>query len=388
MPRRLPRRASNPETCGRVARPGDGEVVISLEDGEEADGGRKFQRPDRRRLPVNLRDVADRAGVSMATASRVMNQPELVRAALRDRVAAAAQALHYVPNPAARALSGRRSLRIGVLAPTLDSTIVARFLEGAARRLRAEAYGVLMSFADGDGRVEAAEMRSLMSAGIDGMILVGERRDPELYPLLDATRTPFVLADVSTALPRRVSVGEDSRAGAVTLVRHLLDLGHREFAVLEETTTIGEKPARRVDGVRAELALRGMSLSAGAVLERRCSISDGREGLRALMAARPETTAVVAGSDLLAIGAIVEARALGLRVPEDLSIVGYGGLEFVAQLDFGLTTMLVPMAEMGHKAAEALLALLAGQTPPTLTIVDNELVIRGSSAVPRARATV
>ncbi|MBL8702440.1 MAG: substrate-binding domain-containing protein [Alphaproteobacteria bacterium] len=319
----------------------------------------------------------------MATASRVMNQPELVRPPLRQRVIDAAKELRYVPNPAARALARRRTMRIGAVIPTVDNTIFARFVESITRRLRVDGYGLLVSFDEFDPALEASEIRALVAAGVDGMILVGERRDPELFALLESTRIPHVVTNIVTAAPGRFCVGDDNRGGAELVTRYLLDLGHRVIGVIDAPASLNDRAALRIESVRSTMTARGLSLPPQAVVERHYSVAAGRQGLRAVLSAHPDATAIVCGNDILAIGAIVEARAIGLRVPEDLSITGFDGLDLAAQMEIGLTTVSVSTADMGLKSAETLLGLIAGRAVPSVTVVPHELVVRASTARPR-----
>lgn len=360
----------------------EGIISFKQDDGSSEPG--MPRSADRRRVPVSLRDVAQRAGVSMATASRVMNQPELVRPPLRQRVADAARELRYVPNPAARALARRRTMRIGAVIPTVDNTIFSHFITAITRRMRSDGYSLLVSFDEFDPGLEASEIRALVAAGIDGMILVGESRDADLFALLESSRIPVVLTNIVTTTPGRICVGDDNRGGAEMIARYLLDLGHRHIGIVDAPAALNDRAALRIAGVRASLSARGLAVPDAAVVERRYGIPDGRDGLRALLSACPDTTAVICGNDVLAIGAILEARAMGLRVPEDLSISGFDGLELATQLELGLTTVAVPMAEMGLKSAEVMLGLIAGKSPPSATTLTHELIVRGSTGRPRS----
>lgn len=298
-------------------------------------------------------------------------------------MADAARELRYVPNPAARALARRRTMRIGAVIPTVDNTIFSHFITAITRRMRVDGYSLLVSFDEFDPGLEASEIRALVAAGIDGMILVGERRDADLFALLESSRIPVVLTNILTSTPGRICVGDDNRGGAEMISRYLLDLGHRHIGVVDAPAALNDRAALRIEGVRRSLAARGLALHDRAVVERHYSISEGRAGLRALLAACPETTAIICGNDILAIGAILEARTMGLRVPEDVSISGFDGLDLAAQLELGLTTVAVPMAEMGLKAAESMLGLVAGRSPPSTTVIANELIVRGSTSRPR-----
>ena len=177
-------------------------------------------------------------------------------------------------------------------------------------------------------------------------------------------------------------MGFDNRAAAIRIARYLLELGHREFAMISGITEGNERAGERLRGVREALAAAGISLPAERVVEKPYTLPAGREGLREVLRAAPRPTAVVCGNDVLAIGALAECQAAGLAVPRDVSVTGFDDLEMAAVVTPGLTTVHFPTAELGALAAQNLLARLAGGAAPKRTELPVELVVRASAGAP------
>ncbi len=336
------------------------------------------------RSASGVRDVARMAGVSTATVSRTFNQPERVSLEVRARVLAIAAQLNYVPDPAARALVSQKSHRIGVLLPTVQNSIFAQFVEALQKRLRAAGYAVLIGVYEFDEKLEFEEARGLIEAGIDALVLTGARRSAELRDMIAARRLPCVLTSIHIPGDDHAPcVGYDNRAGTKAAAGYLLDLGHRDIGMMEWPAARNDRAELRRQGVEDALAERGLTLPPERVVECSFTVTEGRAALRHLLRVAPEITAVVCGNDVLAIGALLEAQAMGIDVPGDLSITGYDGLEMASQMIPSLTTVHVPMDIIGARTAETLLAMLAGDVVPRNDTIATNLIVRDSTAPPR-----
>jgi LacI family transcriptional regulator len=334
---------------------------------------------------IRLRDVARVAGVSPASVSRVLNAPERVRPALRRQVEAALAELRYLPNGPARALASHRARTIGAVVPHLDLGIFVKGLKGLEERLCQAGYALLVASADTDlGREEAA-VRALAGRGVDALVLVGQRRSRAVVDLLERLALPVVTTYLFDPASPRPCLGFDHRAAMRRVVEHLLELGHRRIAVLTGPNPGNDRIAARLEGVHAALADAGLALAEEALLETAYSITDGRTGLRTLLDRGVPMTALVCTTDLLAFGVLAEARVLGIRVPEQLSVTGFDDLEPAAHLDPPLTTVHIPAEELGRRTAEWLLARLDGRHLPERVELQASLVLRGSTARPPAR---
>ena len=334
----------------------------------------------------NLSDVARMAGVSPATASRALSTPAQVRPETRAKVDDAARLLGYVPHGAARALASQRSRTIGAVIPTLDNAIFANSVNALQRSLAESGYTLLLGSHGYDPAVELEVTRALIERGVDGIVFVGTDHDPQLYRMLATFRIPYVLTWSLDPSGHHPCIGFNNREAAMQVTRFLLDLGHRNFAVISGLTAHNDRARDRVAGVRDALRARGLDLTPQAVIERPYSFASGQEGMRELLKRALRPSAVVCINDVLAVGAIIECRAEGLDIPRDVSITGFDDMEIAAQLAPGLTTMRLPTVDLGRSAAAYLLDRLAGREVAPSTELPVQLVVRGSTAPPRSRS--
>jgi LacI family transcriptional regulator len=327
-------------------------------------------------------DVALAAGVSTATVSRALNKPDSVSTATRQRVAEAVARLGYVPHAGARSLMLRRSGTVGAIFPTVDNAIFAKAIDALQRRLGTAGLQLLIATSGYDPEAEAQQAMNLVTHGADALAFCGTRQSPALLQLLRQRGLPAVHVMTFPGPADAVCVGFDNARAIGQGVRYLVDLGHRRIAMLAGVTRDNDRATARVAGVRQALAAAGLPLPPERLVERPYTLADAREGLRALLAARPAPTAVVCGNDVLALGAQLEAQRLGIAVPQALSIVGFDDLEMARHVAPALTTLHVPTEQMWCTAADRLLAALQGQPVPQATEVEVELVVRGSTAPP------
>ncbi len=334
---------------------------------------------------VGIRDVAKEAGVSIASVSRVLSKPDSVSEAMRARVTQAIERLNYVPNSAARSLSLQRTHAIGAIVPTLDYSIFARFIEALQARALEAGYAVVLSTSGFDQDRELAQARTLIGHGIEALILSGEHHRAELYRLLEARDIPYAHTSVYRPDGPHPCVGYDNKAAAMQAAAHLLSLGHRTFGALIGPRALNDRMGLRVEGIRAALAEQGLSLPEDRIVERPFSISQARQGFRALMTRAPEATALLCGNDVLAFGALLEAQAMGLAVPADLSLVGFDNLEWSVEISPRLTTVHVPTYDMGIATADYLIGRVTGQPVPHHTKIEVDLILRDSTGPAPAR---
>lgn len=328
---------------------------------------------------VSLLDVAARAGCSTASVSRVINQPERVQADLRTRVLEALDELGYVPNSAARALRSRRTRIMGIVIPTLGYAIYATLVDSLQQRLRQHGYSLLVATSEYDLANEEIQARLLIERGVEGIVLIGDYHRPSLYQHLEGTAIPYVNTYVYRSDEIHPCVGFDNRQASAEVTEFLLGLGHRSFGFISTFTAGNDRAAERVAGLRTTLERHGLSLPADRVYERPYSIASGCEGFCYLRDLQNPPTAIICGNDVLAMGALIEARTLGVIVPDQVSIIGFDNLEFAAHLDPPLTTVNVPAAEMGERAADYLVGKISGQAVLKSLHLKPALLIRRSS---------
>jgi LacI family transcriptional regulator len=347
---------------------------------------RQNKSRQKKRLPrpsantVTLRDVALAARVSMATVSRALNGNTSVDQDLCKRVTATARRLGYTPHAAARALASQRSRTIGAVIPTLENINFAVGVAALQRRIAEAGYTLLLGSSNYDLAEELRQVKALASHGVAAMMLVGARHSAGVYELLQAKKIPFVNTWVLDS--SHPCVGFDNREIGRALARHLLDLGHVEFGVIAQIIGNSDRAAGRVLGIREALAARGVALPQERLIECPHKITEGQLAMRALMASGKRPTAVICGTDVLAFGALIEARRLGIAVPRDLSIAGINDAEFAAHLTPALTTMRLPADEIGTRAAEYLLGRVDALPEVSATQVQVSLIVRASTAPP------
>ncbi|HEY8566562.1 MAG TPA: LacI family DNA-binding transcriptional regulator [Beijerinckiaceae bacterium] len=332
---------------------------------------------------IKLSDVARRAGVSPATVSRAISQPDLLSTSTLKRVQAAAQALGYVPDAAARALASGRSMTIGAVVPTLDSTIFARFLQSTQSTLARDGYQLLVASHEMNPAAELEAVRTLLSRGVDGLILVGADRPRATLTILRSSKTPTVLTWCGA--PEFASVTVDNEGAGYLAARHLIDLGHERIGVIVGKLAFNDRQRARLAGARRALRETGRDIPDWRVSEQDLTLAGGRLGCAALLQLDDMPTAIIGAIDLFAIGCLQETQARGVTVPSDFSIVGIDDLDMSAYLTPSLTTVRIPTGRIGESAAATVVGLLESQWEPTHLDLPIELVVRQSTAGPTGR---
>ncbi|RKS75555.1 LacI family transcriptional regulator [Motilibacter peucedani] len=326
---------------------------------------------------VTIYDVAHDAGVSISTVSNALNRPDRVSAATRERVLSAADRLGFVPKPAAVSQARRGAGCIGILAPfTAYASYYAR-LTGVLTALRDTGQETrVIDIPSAAAATSPALAASAIRGQLDGIVVMGERIEEAVERRLLERGMPTVLVDARSEL-FSVVVTDDFRGGA-TAAEHLLALGHRRIGYLTERqeSDYDSQARQRLDGFRDALDRHG-----GTTLHVAASgptAEQARQAAHELLSADERPTAVMAHYDELAVGALHAARDLSLRVPEDVSVMGYD--DGPAASAAGLTTVAQPFAESGAAAVRLLLSRMADpRAPRTVTVLDCSLVTRGTT---------
>ncbi len=333
-----------------------------------------------------LRDVARVAGVHAATASRALN-PEtrrLVNSETAQRVLRAAESLGYQPNPIARTLKTAKSRTIGLVIPDLTNPLFPPIVRGIEEVLGPAGYSAGIVNTDNDSDREKAQVESLRSRQVDGLIVATARLHHPLLETLHQQGVKMVLVNRRIEGLDSPSITPDDETGVTLAVRHLVELGHRRIAHLAgpQSTSTGVVRARAFQRALQES---GLTPDPSLVLECPYWSEDcGARGLRELMDRGTPFTAVVAGNDLIALGCYDLLTERGLSCPEDLSVVGFNDMPFVDKLRPPLTTVAVPHHQVGAEAARMLLeALHQPQRLSRSVLLPLTLSVRGSTAPPR-----
>lgn len=329
---------------------------------------------------ITINHVADKAGVSIKTVSRVLNREPNVSQETRDRVTAAAKALHYRPNVSARSLAGARSYLVGILLDNPRPDYAVKLQLGALRRCQDWGYHLLLDelhSASPDFEQHMAAM--LTNVSMDGVILPPPLCDDErILDFLDEQGTPYVRIAPHRSVERGPSVNMDDAGASFELTSLLLQLGHRQIGFIKGHPDHGATHLR-FGGYSSALRAQGAPLRQALVKQGDFTAQLGIVCAEELLSMKDRPTAIFASNDEMALGVMLVANRLGLRVPQDLSVVGFDDDPAATLVWPQLTTIRQPISEMSSMAVEL---LLSRDTAPGARLLDFEIITRGSTGPP------
>jgi len=339
-------------------------------------------------MALTLEEVAKLAGVSRSTVSRVVNDSPNVRPEVRERVWEVVRKNNYQPHAAARSLVTRRTHIIGVVIPEAVTTLFTDpffplFLCGVTETCNARNYHLMLSLFNGPAGQQEMYRRVVRSGHLDGVIVASTRLDDPLVPQLLRDGVPFVL--VGRYPDERVNYVDVDNIGAARMaVEHLIRQGHERIATITGPLSTGHGQDR-LSGYRQALEAHRLPVRDDLIFEGDFTESSGSRGVRRLLSASP--TAIFAASDSMAIGALKALRQAGLRLREDVALVGFDDVPISAALEPALTTVRQPIQRLGSMSADLLVRLL--QSPPDVLppvqriVLPAELVVRDSCGTPK-----
>jgi LacI family transcriptional regulator len=332
-------------------------------------------------MALTLKDLARLAGVHPSTVARVLNGDprQRVSAEVRERIVVLARQHGYQPNRLARALRLKRSHVVGTLIPDISSPFFAALFRGIEDALAPQDFSVILANSDDDPVREQRSLVMLRERQVDGLILATALRHDPAIRQLAAEGYPFVLVNRHTEPLTPNAVVPDDYHGAVCAVEHLIALGHHRIAHIAGSDRISTAYTRRC-AYQETLQRHGLPVDPALIAAGSFREAGGYEAMRALLARPEPPTAVFAVNDLAAAGALRALSEAGLRVPHDVSVVGFNDIPMVAQTTPPLTTLRLPLHAMGVAAAERLLAILSGEEVTEPIVVPVELIRRESTA--------
>lgn len=328
-------------------------------------------------------DIARAAGVSVSTVSRVINGKPDVSLRTKQLVLDTMLAHGFIVNPVARSLVGARMRVIGVLARTLNSAFTSGILQGSMEVGEEAGYGLLLLPAELDPVHPSA---GLLHTVTDGLLVVSPGLSTNPDPA--AFGKPIVYVEQHRdAGDHGVTVTTTNREGAAALARYLIDLGHRRIAYIMGPEYL-ESSRERLLGYLAALDDRGIPRDDRFVCQGGFDVASGVNGTRALMRLQPAPTAIMGANDRAAFGALQALAEIGMRVPEDVSVVGFDDVPLAAASQPPLTTVYQPVYEMGRRAMETLVTWIEqGDAPAGERVLSTRLVVRESAASPKLGST-
>lgn len=339
-------------------------------------------------MGVTIRDVARLAGVSATTVSHALSGKRRVSAHTQTRINGAIDKLGYRPNYVATAMSTGRTLTLGMLVPDIANPYFGQLVAAVERASSKRGYTVLVSSTELDPGLEARHVRNLADRQVDALVYLGgtEERNDAVVQLAKDGRPPIVAVDEALSwLPDTVTtVTVNNHVGGVLAAQHLIGLGHERLAALAGPQGLPTAQERWAGFEQA--CLRGGREPVHAFADA-YTIDAGRHAASRLLATHSEVTGVFCGNDLIALGLVQVAAALGRRVPDDLSVVGFDDMLVSRLATPPLTTIQQPVEQFGRQAAEVGLALAAEvQQAPESRVLPVELIVRGSTGPPATGA--
>jgi LacI family transcriptional regulator len=341
----------------------------------------------RTRPRVGIKDVAREAGVSLGTVSNVLNRPEVVAEATRSRVLEVIDSLGYVRAEGARQLRGWASRVLAVMVLDLANPFFTALASGVEQAAREADLGVMVCTGAHEPAEAARHLSLITSHRIRGVVLASGEGVGRTVAAFRRSAVPFLLADHNTPQPAACSVGIDDVAGGHAAVRHLIERGHRSIAYISGPDRLQQVRDRRRGALGA---VSEAGLPSAALRELPCdtlTVSAGKDAGHRLLGMPERPTAVFCANDLLALGVLQALYEAGLRVPEDIAVVGYDDIEFAASAVVPLTSVRRPAVAMGRQAGRLLIADTASGSPHehAHVVLQPELVVRRSTMAAPAR---
>jgi LacI family transcriptional regulator len=339
-------------------------------------------------MPVTLKELAARANVHASTISRVANNDPGLRiaAATRARIEALLRETGYQPNGIARGLKMRQTNVLAVVIPDVTNPFFAALFRGVEDAAAPNGFNVLLCNTDGLPERQRSHLQSLQARRVDGVILASSfLKDPSVRELRKQGR-PYVLVNRFSDDGEDPFVGSDDLLGGQLATAHLIDLGHTRIGHLAGNPTVSTGVLRR-RGYLGAHAVADLESDQRLIVEAGYTEESGAAAARRLLTVADPPTAVFAVTDMVALGAAEVARQMGLRIPEDLAIVGYNDIPLASRMNPGLTTMRVPIHDFGSAAARLLLDQIESGEPTRRRVrFTPDLIIRESTVAGAGQA--
>jgi LacI family transcriptional regulator len=330
-----------------------------------------------------IKDVAREAGVSTATVSHVINKTKYVTDATRQKVLRVIKRGHYYPNANARMLASGRSNIIGLLVSDISNPFFPELVKSIEASAYERGYNLMIENTDYDAGRAAEYVRRMIELNVAGVALMTAELDPQLLDELVQKHVRVVFNDLGMAGKHMSNIVLDYAVGIEEAVRHLASLGHRKIAHIAGSSQIRSGMIRR-EAFIASMARHVPGCARPAIYEGDFKFESGRHAASEIMKSTHRPSAVVVANDLMALGAMQEFRAAGLRIPHDISIVGFDDISYATLSEPPLTTVCSPRIEIGRKAIEALAMTIEHPDQPGVEIrIPTYLITRNSTAPPR-----
>lgn len=329
---------------------------------------------------VKMRDIAQQAGVSVVTVSRVLNHPDKVAPETRERVIATIKKFNYIPDMLAGSMASRKSYAVGVIIPTITNSLFADTIDGLFSEIEPAGYQLMIGSSRYDPAREAAIVRTMISRRVDSIVLTGTTHFQETIDVLASAGIPVFEMWNLTDNPIDTIIGFSNRQATKQMTLHLNERGYCNIGYLGGLTFHNDRTADREAGFLDAMLEIGDDSGVDRIFRTDFDFPSGSAGILALKSLHPEMDAIMAASDVLAVGAMLECQRQGWRVPKDIAIAGLDDSVIASQLTPALTTVKLPRYEIGRKVGQQLLARLSGKSPESRRIdLGFEIVLRDST---------
>lgn len=328
---------------------------------------------------ARMEDIAAKAGVSLATVSRVFSQPDMVTEKTRQRVHEIAEQMRYLPNLLAGSMAANQSRVVGAVVPAISNAIFAQTIEELAHSLYGSGYELMLSQSSYDPEHEYSSLRAFLGRRVDGIVVAGAVRTPRNRELLTAARTPVVEMWELVEKPIDMAVGFSNHKAAAAAGAYLVGKGHRRFGFIGGTD---QRTEARLAGFSKAVAKAGFSPPTKALIQSpaQSSFTAGGDAMARLLESSPDIQAVFCTNDLLAVGALFECRRRGLDVPGQIAVMGFSNLDIGQTSVPSLTTVEVGARDIGRRAAEMLMARMSGRSSASATVDTGYSIVSRQSA--------
>lgn len=329
---------------------------------------------------ITIVDVAQAAGVSYSTVSRVLNDEEYVKETTRLRVESAIQQLGYVANQQARSLRGSSTSTLGLIVRDLGSEYIGAIVRGIDSHIAEVDYDLMVYTTYNREEKEATYAKMMMHGMADGVILVVPRKGHLYLEQFYSRNFPHIIVDEAVKTPRSSAVCVDNYQATLNATRHLIELGHRDIAMIAGEKGVATSK-KRLSGFND--ALKKAGLSPNAIVYGNYSQQSGFNAAEQIFQSPQRPTAIMSANDVMAFGVMEAARHRKINIPNDISLIGFDDVSQSKIVHPALTTVRQPLEEMGKKAAESLLLHISAQdTSIQRTLLPTELIVRASTAAP------
>ncbi len=331
-------------------------------------------------MKVNITDIARQAGVSIATVSRALNGHGLVKEETRQRILRIARELNYTPNPIARGLSTQKTETLGIILPELVDEFFMDLVHGIDEEAYRQGYYILLSSSHSQRNIVETPLEFMTSGRVDGVILMAPKMQHELIDLVAKSKRPIVLLNCAANIEGIASFNIDNFGGAFAVTSHLIDHGYQKIAFI--TGPEGNCDAEeRLKGFRMALEQNGIAIEESYIIPGDFTIKSGYYGFNRLFTQRYKPEAVFAANDMMALGIYQAAKTRGLKIPEDIAVVGFDNIRLSHYIQPRLTTIHVPIQELGSRAVHYLIRMIRQEVDSRASYhekLSTGLIIGGS----------